>query len=342
GSYQVYVRQDCAGSGNGYSANSAAASFATLPANDDCSGAVTIGTISISSSNVGATQSQLPSTCTGSTSSSALDSWYQFTALSDGDALVSISANTVDVIVEAYSGTCGTLSSLGCADASGAGGEVLSLTGLTAGQTYFVRVYGWNGAVGNFNIGVTGAALPISIEYFKGTKQSNGHLLDWKVTCYNTPTVTMVLERSADGRNFKPLNSQTETSLRCLQPFSFMDAAPLAGINYYRLKSMDIDGKVTYSTIVALLNKDKGFELVSLVPNPVRTDAVLSITSANRSIIEIVVSDLSGKQLNKQRVNLISGNNLLPLNVRNLPAGTYQVSGLTADGVSRTLRFVKQ
>lgn len=185
-------------------------------------------------------------------------------------------------------------------------------------------------------------ALPISIEYFKGSKQSNGHLLDWKVTCYNSPSVTMILERSTDGRNFKPVNSQTETSLRCLQPFSFVDASPLAGITYYRLKSVDVDGKVTYSTVVALLNKEKGFEIVNLVPNPVSTDAVLSVTSANKSIIEIVVSDISGKQLNKQRVSLISGNNLIPLNVRNLPAGTYQVTGLTADGVNKTLRFVKQ
>lgn len=185
-------------------------------------------------------------------------------------------------------------------------------------------------------------AQPVTVEYFKGYKQSNTHLLNWKVTCASSPSLTMELERSADGKNFESVNTQTETALRCLQPFSFTDGSPLPAINYYRLKSVDVDGKLTYSTTVALLNKEKGFEIVSLTPNPVRTAAMLSVTSATKSIFEIVVSDLSGKQLNKQRVTLIAGNNLLPINVKNLPAGTYQVIGLTGDGISKTLRFVKQ
>ncbi len=342
--YQVYIRQDCTGSANGYSANSAAVAFSTSPINDECSGATTIGSTPTAGNISGGTMSLPVGACSGSGSSS--DVWFQFTALSDGSAVVNVSAVAgFDAVVEVFGGTCGTLTAIDCEDANGtSAGETLPLNALVAGNTYFVRVYNYFGTVGTgtFNITVTGAALPISIEYFKGSKQSNGHLLDWKVTCYNSPSVTMILERSTDGRNFKPVTSQTETSLRCLQPFSFVDASPLAGINYYRLKSVDVDGKVTYSTVVALLNKEKGFEIVNLVPNPVSTDAVLSVTSANKSIIEIVVSDISGKQLNKQRVNLISGNNLLPLNVRNLPAGTYQVTGLTADGVSKTLRFVKQ
>jgi hypothetical protein len=152
----------------------------------------------------------------------------------------------------------------------------------------------------------------------------------------------MELERSTDGRSFRSINSQTETAARCLQPFNFTDISPLPGLNYYRLKSVDIDGKINYSNIVALLNNDKGFEIVSLVPNPVKEEATLSVTSATKSIIEIVVTDISGKQLSKQRVSLIAGNNLLPLSVRNLPAGSYQVTGITEDGASRTLRFVKQ
>jgi hypothetical protein len=216
------------------------------------------------------------------------------------------------------------------------------LTGLVSGQTYYVRVYGYGSTTGTFDISVTGAALPISIEYFKGSKQSNGHLLDWKVTCYSSPSVMLELERSADGRHFSAINSQSATATRCLQPFSYTDATPLAGVNYYRLKSVDIDGKVTYSTIVALLNKDKGFEMLSLMPNPAKDVAVLSVTSAVKSIMEIVVSDLSGKQISKQRVSLIAGNNQLPLNVGNLASGTYQVTGITADGVMKTLRFVKQ
>ena len=76
----------------------------------------------------------------------------------------------------------------------------------------------------------------------------------------------MYFERSADGRSFKTLHDPTATATRCLQDFNYTDVTPLAGINYYRLKTVTLDGKVKYSTIVVLLNKDKGFELISLAP----------------------------------------------------------------------------
>jgi hypothetical protein len=216
------------------------------------------------------------------------------------------------------------------------------LNGLVLGQTYYVRVYGYNGLRGTFNIAITGVAVPVTIEYFKGSKQTSGNLLDWKVACYNSPTATMVIERSRDARKFDPINSITETATRCLQPFSFVDAAPLSGINYYRLKTVDADGKETYSTIVALLNKTKGFEIVSLMPNPVKETAILSTTSAIKTTMQVVVSDLAGRQLTKQSVTLIAGSNQVPLKLGHLSAGTYQVTGITADGTTTTLRFVKE
>ena len=185
-------------------------------------------------------------------------------------------------------------------------------------------------------------ALPITIEYFRGTKQNSKNVLDWKVTCYNSPTVTLTLERSSDGRNFKGISTTTETAVRCLQPFSFNDMTPMAGLNYYRLKSTDIDGKVTYSNQVALLNQAKGFEIVGLAPNPVKDRTILSVTTAEKTIMEIVVSDLNGKQISKQRLSLIAGNNQVQLNFDNIAAGTYQVTGLTPDGQVKSLRFVKQ
>jgi hypothetical protein len=337
---------DCETRPNGTAPDMGADEFVgALPAaNNECAAATTINTVSISSTTVASTQTIAPESCGGFTASTANDVWFQFTASSNGTATVNVT-NVVgfNPVIQVYSGTCGSFTNIGCADLGGSGvSEIASLTGLVSGQTYYVRVYGFTSSTGTFDISVTGAALPISIEYFKGIKQSNGHLLDWKVTCLNSPTVTLLLERSADGRNFKTINSQSATSTRCLQPFSFTDAAPLVGVNYYRLKTIDIDGKINYSTIVALLNKDKGFEIVSIMPNPVSTKAMLSISSAEKSTMEIIITDLAGKQLSKQRVVLFAGSNQVPLNLSNLAAGTYQVTGVTDEGERKSLRFVKQ
>lgn len=344
--YDVYVRQDCSGTGAGFSANSAVESFTTLappPANDECVGATTIGLVAISSNNNSATQSLAPISCEGFTSPSAPDVWFQFTPTSNGDATVTLTnAVSLDAIVEVFSGACGSLTSLGCADGSIGSDETVNLTGLTAGQPYYVRVYGWNGDMGTFDIAVSGAAMPVAIEYFRGTKQNSRNVLDWKVSCTGSPSVTLVLERSADGRRFEPIYTSSETAARCLQPFTQNDMQPLAGLNYYRLKTIDIDGKIGYSTIVVLMGKNKGFEIVSLAPNPVKQAAILTVTSAEKSIMEIVVRDINGKQISKQRISLIAGSNQVPLSMEKVAAGVYTVSGLTADGEVRTLKFVKQ
>ncbi len=183
--------------------------------------------------------------------------------------------------------------------------------------------------------------LPISIEFFKGSKFTAGNFLDWKVTCTSSPTVELTLERSADGRDFKTINTQNETAARCLQSFSYTDATPLAGANYYRLKIATPDGQFRYSSIVVLLNKEKGFELISVAPNPVKDRAILTLTSAKAGKMEIIISDIAGKIVSKQSLMVIAGNNPIPLNVAILGTGTYTIAAINAEGETKTTRFVK-
>ncbi len=189
--------------------------------------------------------------------------------------------------------------------------------------------------------GELGVVLPISIEFFKGAKYTGGNFLDWKVTCTSSPTVELSLERSDDGRNFKVINNQTETAARCLQSFSYVDATPLSGANYYRLKISTPDGQYRYSSIVVILNKEKGFELISVAPNPVKDKAILTLTSAKAGKMEIVISDIAGKIVSKQSLMVIAGNNPVPLNVAALGTGTYTIAAINAEGETKATRFVK-
>jgi hypothetical protein len=183
--------------------------------------------------------------------------------------------------------------------------------------------------------------LPISIEFFKGSKLATGNFLDWKVTCTSASTVELTLERSADGRDFKAINTQNESAARCLQGFDYIDARPLAGANYYRLKITTPDGATRYSTIVVILNKSNGFELISIAPNPVKDRAILTLTSAKAGKMEITVSDIAGKIVSKQSIVVIAGNNPVPLSVATLGAGTYTIAAVNAEGETKTTRFVK-
>ncbi len=184
--------------------------------------------------------------------------------------------------------------------------------------------------------------LPVSVNYLQGIKQGAANILHWQVTCANNANATMILERSADNKIFTGINTVTATALRCQQPFEITDNSPGRGVNYYRLKTINEDGKTLYSTVVALLNAPSGFDMVSLLPNVVSTDAVLNVTSAQKTSLNVVITDITGRQVQKITRSLIAGSNQFSIQTAGLAAGTYHITGITADGLTKTLRFVKQ
>ena len=134
------------------------------PPNDNCTSAIstTVGAPAINGTSLAATQSQASAACSGFTSNAANDVWYSFVATTAAQSVVVAGTAPFDAVVQGFSGTCGALTSLGCVDGGvGGGTEILNLTGLTPGTTYFVRVYGWNGGTGAFTVALptAGAVL---------------------------------------------------------------------------------------------------------------------------------------------------------------------------------------
>ena len=190
---------------------------------------------------------------------------------------------------------------------------------------------------------LTNAPLPVTVNYLNGRKQGSNHLLDWKVTCVSTPRATMTLERSSDARNFAAIYTITADAARCAQPFDHTDVNPLKGMNYYRLKIVDADGKLTYSTTVALLNAVKGFDIISIAPNPVVSNTFkLNLASAQAGKMEFGIFDMQGRLVKRESITVIAGFNSLPVNVANLSAGTYTIRSILTDDQSKVIRFVKQ
>lgn len=190
------------------------------------------------------------------------------------------------------------------------------------------------------------SSLPITLEYFNGVKQTNGNLLSWKLNCNGAPQLQVVLERSGSGRSgtFSSIHQLTATAADCLQPFSYNDAVPLSGINYYRLVITDAGGSPIYSRIIALRNAGTGFDILNILPNPVthNGDAVLNITTTQKDRMNILVTDITGKQMFTQTAVLAAGSNQVPLSLNRLSAGTYQVTCITSDGTAKRIKFVKE
>lgn len=167
-------------------------------------------------------------------------------------------------------------------------------------------------------------------------KQNDRTLLNWKALSV-TGIENFIVERSANGRTYIQL-AELPPSV-----FSFTDVQPLPGSNYYRIKMKDNSSKITNSNIALVLNAATGSELISISPNPVLNGHLkLNVSAAQKTQMEIVITDMQGRLVQKQMLSLIAGFSTIPVNIANLVKGTYQVYGNTGSGRSWVLRFVVQ
>lgn len=120
--------------------------------NDYCGNAVPLTVYGATCSSTvagtvaGATQSAAPTTCDGYASANAYDVWYSFVATASSHTITVASSSGLDAVVDLRTACPG--STIDCQDIGGGEGttEVLQATALTAGNTYYVRVYDYSGS----------------------------------------------------------------------------------------------------------------------------------------------------------------------------------------------------
>ncbi|HKB15314.1 MAG TPA: hypothetical protein VKF62_04580, partial [Planctomycetota bacterium] len=129
------------------------------PPNDECAGAIPVfDGLNAPGTNAGSTTSAPAWPC----ASGGNDLWYSYVASCTGSVRFTFcppGSASYDSALAVYSGTCGALSLIGCNDDHcGTSSEVIA--SVTAGTTYYVRVGGWQGAVGTFVLDVTCSPPP--------------------------------------------------------------------------------------------------------------------------------------------------------------------------------------
>lgn len=215
------------------------------------------------------------------------------------------------------------------------GGDYIVTT--NAGATIVPQNFGWQ-------LVAPPATVPVTIEFLHGAKTAGGNALAWKLGCPDADQAVMTLQRSADGRNFSSVYDLTANAARCAQEFNYTDSKPMSGINCYRLKIVNADGKASYSNIVSLTDKKAGFTLVNVQPNPTSDRLVLNIAGAQNDKVQISVHDINGRQVLTQTAQITAGSNPITVDVSKLQAGTYTITGMssTLDCGKESIGFIKK
>jgi len=111
-------------------------------------------------------------------------------------------------------------------------------------------------------------ALMVHLLNFTASKITDGAQVEWKTENEQNYT-NFTVERSTDGG--ATFNVMGGSASNAGGTYSLLDKAPAAGENLYRLKIMDLNGTITYSSTAKLMYSDaNGLEVnnINIYPNP--------------------------------------------------------------------------
>jgi hypothetical protein len=180
-------------------------------------------------------------------------------------------------------------------------------------------------------------ALGAEVTSFFAKKNAAATDLSW-LTASEKDNALFQIERSANATDFATIGEvKGAGSSNGVKNYTFTDATPLSGVNYYRLKAVEYSGATTTSKVVSVNFTGKGGDKMSLSPNPTHDIVRVELMAADASTVLAQITDMMGRVVLSQNVAVSKGANLLPFSVSALPSGAYfvKINGEAA-------RFVKQ
>ncbi len=175
---------------------------------------------------------------------------------------------------------------------------------------------------------------------FNGRVEEEGNLLYWS-TAMEEGTDYFTLLRSSDGEHYESIAEINAANFsNQLISYDYLDKDAPIGLSYYQLILTDFDGTETPTNIVALSRGQFNFGIVEVSPIPVVDYLNIDFLLPSAGEVELQVHDVLGRLLKLEKRSDEAGQFTWPINVQDLPAGTYLLS-LSWEGEASTIKFVK-
>ncbi|MEO8404965.1 MAG: T9SS type A sorting domain-containing protein, partial [Chitinophagaceae bacterium] len=149
--------------------------------------------------------------------------------------------------------------------------------------------------------------LPLKLSSF--TAKQNGSIIVVEWTTENEENVShFELERRGDGKNFSTLGNVAATGTNNGPAhYSYVDQQPLPDRNYYRLKMVDNDGRVSYSNVL-LLSTNSNVKGINIYPNPVSSQFQLVFQQMPKADYRMELLNTTGQVIKMYSVKVSSAN----------------------------------
>ncbi|NOT52261.1 MAG: hypothetical protein HOP10_13395 [Chitinophagaceae bacterium] len=237
--------------------------------------------------------------------------YWQIDKISGGNAQVTLNWNhakvpmdnvlVTDILVANYSG-----------------GNWVSRGGVASGNvaTTGTITSGLIGTFGPFTLGYTTYPIPLKLLSFTAERRPGISYLKWSTENeYNVDHFDV--QRSYNGAIYQTIGNVAARNTSSLQHYFFEDHSTLNGLAYYRIKSIDIDGKFSYSNIV-VLSESNLYSGGIVVLNPAHDNITILNRSGNGGLFAYRLFNSGGQLVSSGNVTMsINGGAVLPV-----PPGT--------------------
>ena len=182
------------------------------------------------------------------------------------------------------------------------------------------------------------AALPVTLTSVQATPENNAVIVGWK-TQNESGMLQYEVQKSSDGVLF--VTSSTTPALNNgTANYQWADTQLMTGTNFYRIKMVSKDGKVTYSEVVKI-NNGQNLPLLVVAPNPV-VNGTIHIVFKNEPAgqYDISLSNQVGQVVLSKSILHTSVSEFENISGNSLPKGIYNLSITKPDGTKEVMKII--
>ena len=149
--------------------------------------------------------------------------------------------------------------------------------------------------------------LKVNINSIIAFEQSTGITIQWQAQNeFNIKTYDV--ERSADGIHFDKVNSILPANNNTVMTYNCIDKTPLNGNIYYRVKVIELSGKVDYTQVINIKKSTKE-NSITVLTNPIINNTInLQFNNQQPGVYEIKVYSPSGQLVDKKTIESSNSN----------------------------------
>ena len=182
---------------------------------------------------------------------------------------------------------------------------------------------------------------PVTSTSIEAYGQESNINVEWKVK--NIINVKQYdVEKSINGISFTTLVVKTPTKNKgTIENYSAADNKPSGGFNYYRIRTVDLNGKVQYTSVVKVF-MGMGKPEISIYPNPIINGVInLHLTNLPAGQYGIRLLNKMGQVIVSRKVIHAEGSSIEPIKWDyNLAHGLYQLEISQPDGSKKNLNVI--